>query len=373
MATRDEKKKLIGEYLKAADRFIQASEFTDAMTEVKKALALEPGNMYALAYNQRIKSALESLRKKEDAARVKKISESAKSGPAGHKEDPAPAPGTPEASAPAEQPEAPAALSDDDRYTIKQQLAQIERFKEEIDSLRLKHQQEISMLAEELRESRSGEAASKEKYKALVDDAEESHRRVEELYTEVRQQQAQIEQFKKEIESLRAKHEEEIAQRAGELRQAQAGEAASKEKYQALVDDAEESHRRVEELYAEVKRLHDEREQAMAAPAFDALTRESLLRAVVSHLLLAETLSAEANDVMELIRAKLGFGDDAFVQLQTAVKFDLYKSALENAWTEGFITPEKAEHLSDLRKKIGVSAEDHFRLEDELRSAKKKR
>ncbi len=74
-SSREDKKKCIGDLLKAADRYIKAADYTEAMIEVNKALAVEPGNMYALAYNQRIKSALEALRKKEDAARVKKITE----------------------------------------------------------------------------------------------------------------------------------------------------------------------------------------------------------------------------------------------------------------------------------------------------------
>ena len=70
---KDSQKKLIGEYLKAADRFIKSTEYTKALDEVSKALALEQNNMYALAYKDRIKAALDALEKKEEEEKIKKI------------------------------------------------------------------------------------------------------------------------------------------------------------------------------------------------------------------------------------------------------------------------------------------------------------
>ena len=69
---RESQKKIISEYLKAADRYIKSAEFPKALDEVKKALAVEPNNMYATAYNERIKVAMEAARKKEEEDRLKK-------------------------------------------------------------------------------------------------------------------------------------------------------------------------------------------------------------------------------------------------------------------------------------------------------------
>ena len=120
--SREEKKKIIGDLLKAADRYIQSAEYTDAMGEVNKALAVEPDNMYALAYNQRIKAALAARKKKDDEDRVKKLSEEKSQAPntAAHAK-----PGVAE-TVPAET--APAAShgsSEEDLFTIRQQRAQI--------------------------------------------------------------------------------------------------------------------------------------------------------------------------------------------------------------------------------------------------------
>ncbi|MDE3056326.1 MAG: hypothetical protein KGJ59_00015 [Bacteroidota bacterium] len=86
---KDEQKRIIGEYLKAADKFIKSAEFPQALDQVNKALALEPNNMYALAYSERIKVASEAAQKKEAEARMKRTPEEQK--PVQEK-TPAPAP-----------------------------------------------------------------------------------------------------------------------------------------------------------------------------------------------------------------------------------------------------------------------------------------
>ncbi len=75
---RETQKKIISEYLKAADRYIKSAEFSKALDEVKKALGVEPNNMYATAYNERIKVAMEASRKKEEEERLRKQAEEQK-------------------------------------------------------------------------------------------------------------------------------------------------------------------------------------------------------------------------------------------------------------------------------------------------------
>jgi len=75
---RESQKKIISEYLKAADRYIKSAEFAKALDEVNKALGVEPNNMYAAAYNERIKVAMEAARKKDEEERLKKQAEEQK-------------------------------------------------------------------------------------------------------------------------------------------------------------------------------------------------------------------------------------------------------------------------------------------------------
>jgi hypothetical protein len=48
------RKKLVGEYLRNADRLLKNGDYDQALTEVEKSLELEPGNFYAQAYKERI-------------------------------------------------------------------------------------------------------------------------------------------------------------------------------------------------------------------------------------------------------------------------------------------------------------------------------
>ncbi len=86
---RESQKKIISEYLKAADRYIKSAEFPKALDEVKKALGVEPNNMYATAYNERVKVAMEAARKKEEEERLKKQAEEQKKSSAGGTPKPA--------------------------------------------------------------------------------------------------------------------------------------------------------------------------------------------------------------------------------------------------------------------------------------------
>jgi hypothetical protein len=432
--SREDKKKFIGDLLKSADRYIKAAEYTDAMVEVNKALAVEPGNMYALAYNQRIKAALEERKKKEEADRVRKLSEE-KNG-AAKAAEPA------EAEA-ADAVPSPAGSNEEDQYTIKQQRAQIERFKKEIESLRLKHQQEIAVLAAEVQEAKAAAKEAGAKYTAVVDDAEESYRRSEELYAEVvrlteglaeakretdARHEALVAEHKAELLRLESEHEHLVAEHKKDLfirdqERSTASEDMERER-QSVHDESEklaadhrleiinltsEFERKAEAQKAEIFRLTAEVEQAHGTheqdlqklgeaqveisglktalkkqegylkelTADDDLRRralgESLLKAILDKLFQADSITAEEKEMMNFVRADIGMSDEEFAQLQTEARNDLYRTALRLAWDEGYITPEKADELAQLRRRIGISPESHFIIEDELRSAKKNR
>jgi hypothetical protein len=49
-----QRKKLVGELLRNADKLLKGGDYEQALTEVEKSLELEPGNFYAQAYRERI-------------------------------------------------------------------------------------------------------------------------------------------------------------------------------------------------------------------------------------------------------------------------------------------------------------------------------
>ena len=182
---RESQKKIISEYLKAADRFIKSSEFPKALDEVNKALGVEPNNMYALAYNERVKVALEASRKNEEEERLKKQAEE-------QKKSATPTPRPPEtaaraANAPdarpqpvqaqAPQPPPPAQLPGDDMLAkIKKESlesaekkadARLEVLKQEFSSAQQKYQEDIARLATEAKNALAAKEAAEKKLSSL--------------------------------------------------------------------------------------------------------------------------------------------------------------------------------------------------------------
>jgi hypothetical protein len=181
---RETQKKAIGEFLKSADRFIKSSEFPKALDEVKKALAIEANNMYALAYNERIKVAMEAGRKKEEEERVKKLAEEQKkSAASGPKTSDAPpraqnAPDAKPQTVPAQPPPSPAAqVPGDDMLTKirkeaqdtaeKKSDARIELLKQEFSTSQQRFQQDIAHLATQAKDAIAAKEEAEEKLAAM--------------------------------------------------------------------------------------------------------------------------------------------------------------------------------------------------------------
>ena len=78
MADKETQKKQIGEFLKSADKSIKNAQWTKALEEVNKALAIEPNNMYAMAYKDRINVSIENEKKKAEEEKIKKLAEDKK-------------------------------------------------------------------------------------------------------------------------------------------------------------------------------------------------------------------------------------------------------------------------------------------------------
>lgn len=179
---REANKKAIGEFLKSADKFIKSSEFPKALDEVNKALAIEANNMYALAYNERIKVAMEAGRKKEEEERLKKLAEEQKKPAAGPKTSDAPpraqnAPDAKPQTVPTQAPPPPTAqVPGDDMLTKirkdaqdaaeKKSDARIELLKQEFSTSQQRFQQDIAHLASQAKDAIAAKEEAEKKLAA---------------------------------------------------------------------------------------------------------------------------------------------------------------------------------------------------------------
>jgi uncharacterized protein YutE (UPF0331/DUF86 family) len=304
---RDVQKKMIGEHLKAADRFIKASEFPKALEEVTKALGVEPSNMYALAYNERIKVAIEAAKKKEEEDRLKRlVEEQKKAALPPRPAEPPRAPSMPDAkpvSAAAAVPAAPPAAS-----SITTAASQIPA-----DDMVAKIKKEAAAAAEKKSDER-------------------------------------LEILKKEFESARRKLEEDVVHFASAAKDAV--EARTK-----LEHTITEQMREVESLRAG---------KAAAVGAAQAASSD-LLKALFEKSWTDGAISADERALLQAAQAVLGFSDADFAAMESATRSSSYLAALREVWKDGVVTPEEADHLEHLRKLLNVPAEEHLKLESQLR------
>lgn len=291
-------KKAIGEFLKSADRFIKSSEFPKALDEVNKALAIEANNMYALAYNERIKVAMEAGRKKEEEERVKKLAEEQKkSAAAGPKTSDAPpraqnAPDAKPQSVPAQAPPSPTAqVPGDDMLT--------------------KIRKEAQGAAEKKSDSR-------------------------------------IELLKQEFSTSQQRFQQDIAHLATQAKDAIAAKEEAEKKLAAMQSQPGK--------------------EGQPPPAGDAKEQMlGLLAKLFQKALEDDVISSDERGLLAVLKNELGLSDQEFLKIENEKKSTSYVGHLREVWKDGFVTPEDAERLEALRKSLNISAEEHLRLEAQIR------
>jgi hypothetical protein len=294
---REAQKKIISEYLKAADRYIKSAEFTKALDEVKKALGVEPNNMYAAAYNERIKVAMEAARKKEEEERLKKQAEEqkkAQAAAAGPADAPLRAANAPDAKpqpAPAQAPPpAGAQLPGDDMIT---------------------------------------------KIKKDASDAAE------------KKNDARVDLLKQEFTTSQQKYQDDIARLAAEARDAVAAKTSIEKK--------------LAELQAQVGAGGTGTLQFQAVDILGKLFHKAWEDGVIS---------SDERGLLTIVKNEGGMSDADFAKMESESGSSSYIAHLREVWEDGVVTPEESEKLEALRKSLNISAEEHFKLEAQVRKEK---
>jgi tetratricopeptide (TPR) repeat protein len=294
---REAQRKIISEYLKAADRYIKSAEFTKALDEVKKALDVDPNNMYAAAYNERIKVAMEAARKKEEEERLKKQAEDQKKAQAAAAkpaEAPPRAANAPDAkpqSAPGQVPPPPGApLPGDDMIT---------------------------------------------KIKKDASDAAE------------KKNDARVDLLKQEFTTSQQKYQDDIARLAAEARDAVAAKQSAEKK--------------LTELQAQIGAGGTGALQFQAVELLGKLFRKAWEDGVIS---------SDERGLLTIVKNEGGMSDADFAKMESESGSSSYIAHLREVWEDGVVTPEESERLEALRKSLNISAEEHFKLEAQVRKEK---
>ena len=279
---RDVQKKMIGEYLKAADRFIKASEFPKALEEVTKALGVEPNNMYALAYNERIKVAIEAAKKKEEEDKLKKTIEEQK-----------------KATLPPKPMEPPRAPSMPDAKPVSTAAA-------------VPASSSVAMAAPQI-------------------PADDMVAKIKKEATETAEKKAdeRLETLKKEFESARHKLEEDVVHFASSAKDAV--EARTK-----LEHTITEQMRQMESL----------RSEKSAAAAVAQTASPDLMKVLFENAWTDGAISEDERVLLKAAQAVLGISDPDFAAIESTTRSSSYLAALREVWKDGVVTPVSYTHLT---------------------------
>ncbi len=356
-ADKDSQKKMIGELLKAADRHIKSAEWTKALDEVGKALAIEPNNMYAMAYKDRINVSLAEEKKKAEEEKVKKLAEEKKPAekvPEPPKEEPKAEPVKPAEAPKAEEkkpeavkqapapapppPAAPAAAKDDSS-------ARVESLRQEFAATQAKLQREVAQLTMQVKEAQALKDATEKNLNAQIISL------TKEL-TDAKKQSGssdpkELDALKKEIDTLKEKHAKET-------------------------ESAKEMARA--EMLTQVAVLQKELEALKKTSDSASLRKqgESILMTMFHKAWQDGSISDEERALLLLLKGAIEMTEAKFGEMEAGAKNEAYLNALRNVWSDGVVTPEESDFLTSLRDKLGIPADEHFKLEGQIRKELKK-
>ena len=350
MTDKEAQKKQIGELLKAADKSIKNAQWTKALEDVDKALSIEPNNMYAMAYKDRINVSIADEKKKAEEEKVKKLAEDKNKSeqPAEKSKEPSPEPASSEDKpkqepAPAEQ---KSQQKEDSILKLKEEsAARIESLRQEFAATQAKLQREVAQLTMQVKEAQAVKDATEKKLNAQISELEKN---LETAQRETKKTDTkEVDTLKKELETIKAKHQKDL-ERAKEVA-------------------AAESLAQIATLQKEVESLKESSDNSSIQKQ-----GEEILRTLFTEAWRGGMLTDDKRNILVSFKSALKISDDAFADLEKTTKIDAYINALKEVWRDGAIGTEESDYLQTLREKLAIPAEDHFKLETKVRKELKK-
>jgi hypothetical protein len=360
-ADKDSQKKMIGELLKAADRHIKTAEWAKALDEVGKALAIEPNNMYAMAYKDRINVSITEENKKAEEEKVKKLAEEKKAvekAPEPPKEEPKPEPvkavEPPKAEekkpeppkAEVKQP-APAAPAPVPPPVKDDSAARVESLRQEFATIQAKLQREVAQLTMQVKEAQALKDAVEKNLNANLASLTQELNTAKKSAAATATDTKEVDALKKEIESQKEKHKKEI-ESAKEIATA--------------------------EMLTQIAILQKELEAAKKGSEGTSLQKqgETILMTMFHKAWQDGTITNDERALLLLLKGAIEMTEAKFGELEEGTKNEAYLNALRSVWSDGVVTPEESDFLTSLREKLSIPADEHFKLEGQIRKELKK-
>jgi CheY-like chemotaxis protein len=381
----DDVRKSVSEILKRVDQLIRQGELNQAEHSVAEAREIDPRNIYAYAFEERIHILKQQAQENSIAAAVCKAAEERRKHENEQKrmkaeevKDIVPQlPGNPIEATPKQQflasgkivqPESPLAVTENAKSSVP--------------------------LPKDLQQA---PPAPMPRTQADISAPVDSQKRDEERNLKIQRMiKIAVDAVRKEVEQkqseIRARERAEILRRE-EIKIAEATEAARqaeeerqseirKRTEERLLKTLKESYaRRRQETQAEPpQEPHSGSEAECLPPRQSAETSKeveishnpervetlSRYKLVLSSAWIDGAVSIEEEATLKRLRQSMSISDEEHARLEKEVQREAYVDAFKKAWNSGTVTPENASVLAELRGQFGISDEEHLKIESTL-------
>lgn len=231
----------------------------------------------------------------------------------------------------------------------------IRAYEERLTYLKEEHERHIEeertrKAAEEAARKRDEEARKKREEEGKRQE-EERRRAEEERRIREAEEQRRDEEERRKVEEERRKAEEHQRTLEAERRRIE----TETRKLEEELRKAEEDLRKREESAQKPQQARQNNFEASAE--YQLALREVWADGATT---------ADEETRLRTLRALLGISEEEHTKLEREIKLETYYAAIKRAWSAGSITPETASSLADLRKKFRITPEEHDDIEAQL-------
>ncbi len=345
----DDNKRIASEHLKAADKLIKAGDLDRASEEIAKARLADPRNLYILAYEERMQYVKEQEAKKKQEESKKEE-------------------------------------STDQPQKVTTQEVESEKEKKVPSQPKSKSEKEGEQPPQPQPSSApAGKTKGEEKLVVdkkiqvpLYEDFVVKGPNTEEIFTNICA--VANEQANNQIEDAKNRAQEEYRKKVNIEIKAYESEAQTKSA--AQIEVAVATFRKKLEMESQVK-LESEVEQMMqeAQKMFEdrlmnlederelrlAESTKELFTMTIEQLLILGVNDDDITRVITGLAHELKISPEQTMYMKKKTQERFYMDAVEVAWSDGTVSLEESDRLAGLRERFGISAEEHFQIENQIR------
>jgi CheY-like chemotaxis protein len=382
----DDARKSVSEILKRVDLLIRQGELNQAEHSVAKAREIDPKNIYAYAFEERIHILKQQAQENSIAAAVckaaeekRKYQDEQKRMKAEEAKNNVPQPPAPSVSATPKQqtltsgkivqPESPVPLAENPKSVVPspqdhQQVTPAPATRTQSDSLTPADSH------------KKGEEDRNLKIQRMIKIAVDAVRKeIEQTQSEIRARERAEILRKEEIKIAEAA---EAARQAEEERQKEIRKRTEERLLQTLKETLARRRREspVEPTPEPPSNFETEPQppiqssvtsrDAEVPPSSEREETLSRYKLVLSSAWIDGAVTVEEDATLKQLRQSLSISDEEHERLEKEVQREAYVDAFKKAWNSGNITPENATVLAELRKRFQITDEEHLKIESTL-------